>query len=681
MDTRIRSLLLAPALMMLISCAASSASGQAFVVTHTGSDGDGSLRQAIFNANAQPGLDYIVFKIEKGTPDPKTGAYTIPERRTSESGAISQLPEITEPLSIDGYTQPGATPAAENRPARLLVELSGIGLSFSRATSGSAVRGLVINRAPGHGIFMGGASNVVEGNFIGTDVTGTQAKGNAQVGLLVDPSVGNVIRDNVISANGLGIVLNEHGQPLGNDHVARNKIGTDVTGTKPLGNRNVGLFVWTHSNLIEDNIIAFNGTDDFKANAITIDNSYRNARFNKIRNNLITGNTGRGIEVRSSSRGNVFSENRIFSNGGLGIDLGRDGLTLNDRNDQDEGENDLQNYPVLDPAGSEFKPGAVVIAGSLESQPESDYQIELFANDPGEARCVSLPAPTIWLEGDAKARNVAAGRRLPWGSYTMAQARAQLAQPGALQIFDGAASSLVFHLGSGGSAPFQSKSQLRSLFPIASTGKLADDFLTSVHGRFAIHPDANQNGIQGETILVTWALFADDEAEWVVKGGPNFLPDTDSFDPSLRSVYREHDGIGTSHGSPNLKLMRLREGEGYEFELHHFELQGGEGLTVAYGLGDQRDTPSMLVPLARQEKLGTFLHHSAACGPQSFNAAEGKHFLGSFRVRTDARGQAGFRHPLSTTIPKGGTITATAARWSDGKPESTSEFSEALPVR
>lgn len=687
MDTRIRSLLLAPALMILISCAASAASGQAFVVTHTGSDGDGSLRQAIVNANAQPGLDSIVFKIEKGTPDPKTGAYTIPERRTGESTTVPMLPQITGPLSIDGYSQPGATPASGNRPARLLVELSGVGLSFSRATSGSTVRGLVINRAPSHGIFMGGSSNVVEGNYIGTDVTGTEAKGNVEVGLVIDPSLGNVVRDNVVSANLVGIVLNEHGQPLGDDTVVRNKIGTDVTGTKPLGNRRVGLFIWTRNNLIEDNIIAFNGTDDFKANGLTIDNSYRNARFNIVRNNLITGNTGQGIEVRSGSLGNVFSENRIFNNGGLGIDLGQDGLTLNDRNDQDEGENDLQNYPVLDPEGSEFKPGAVVIAGSLNSAPDSEYVIELFANDPGQAVRIQLSQPMIWLEGEAKVRNVLATNKVAFDSYTLNQARADIARPGALPVFDGMASSLVFYVRGGvthgGSPFFQKNTAIRSLFPIPAGDppKNMDDFLTLAQGRFVVHPDANQNGVQGEKILVTWALFPEDGAEWLVKGGPHFLPDPDSFDPSLASVYRENDAVRATWPNPVYKLMRIEEGKSYEFELHHFESGGGEGVTVAYGLGDERGKTARLAPLATQEKLDLLRHRSPARGAQAFNAAQGQQFLGSLRVRTDGRGQAGFRHSLSVTIPKGGAITATAARWSGGKPESTSEFSEALPVR
>ncbi len=691
MDTLLRSFLFASALMLLISCSASgattSASSQTFVVTHTGNDGDGSLRRAIVSANAQPGPDRIIFKIEKGTPDPKTGAYTIPELRTVESGEVAPLPEITGPLSIDGYSQGGATPASENRPARLLIELSGIGLRFNRATSGSTVRGLVVNRAPSHGIFMGGASNVVEGNFIGTDVTGTQAKGNVEIGLLVDPSVGNVVRDNVVSANGIGIVLNEHGQPLGNDHIARNKIGTDVTGTKPLGNRRVGLFIWTHNNLIEDNIISFNGTADFKANGITLDNSYRNARFNTIRNNLITGNTGHGIEVRAASQGNVFSENRIFSNGGLGIDLGRDGLTFNDRNDEDEGENDLQNYPVLDSAGSEFKTGAVAIAGSLNSAPNNEYFIELFANDPGQAACVELTKPMIWLEGEAKVRNVLATNKVVFGSYTLSQARADIARPGALPVFDGMASSLVFYVRGGmthgGSPLFQKNAAIRSLFPIpgGDPPKNMDEFLTGAQGRFVVHPDANQNGVQGETVFVTWALFPEDAAEWLVKGGPTFLPDPDSFDPDLATVYREHDALRANWPTPVYKLMRIEEGKSYDFELHHFEAGGGEGVTLAYALGDERGNTARLVPLATQEKLEAVRHRSPTCGAQAFNAAQGQQFLASFRVRTDDRGHVVFRHPIPTTIPKGSSITATAARWADGKPQSTSEFSEALPVR
>ncbi len=64
-------------------------------VTTTDDSGPGSLRQAILDANANPGTDTITFNI------PGAGPHTI--------APLTALPEITDPVIIDGTTQPGAS--------------------------------------------------------------------------------------------------------------------------------------------------------------------------------------------------------------------------------------------------------------------------------------------------------------------------------------------------------------------------------------------------------------------------------------------------------------------------------------------------------------------------------------------------------------------------------------------
>lgn len=138
-------------------------------VISTADSGPGSLRDAILDANASPGLDTIAFNITGGGP------HTIQP--------ASALPTITDPVTIDGYTQLGATPNTNpittGSNAVLKIELDGSnagGLVHGlRVTGGnSIVRGLVINRFSGHGIsVITNGGNVIEGNFIGTDVTGT----------------------------------------------------------------------------------------------------------------------------------------------------------------------------------------------------------------------------------------------------------------------------------------------------------------------------------------------------------------------------------------------------------------------------------------------------------------------------------------------------------------------------
>ncbi len=181
------------------------------VVTRTG-DGDddagtnrtvqGSLRQFLQNANAIAGIQTSRFALRTTDPgyDAGTGSFTI--RPTSA------LPTVTDPVVLDGTTQQGFA----NRPA---IELSGQLAGGSTdglviTAGGSTVRGIAVNRFGGNGILLtGGGGNLIQGNYLGTDVTGTVALGNALDGLHLDNSAGNQIGDttaaeaNVIASNGV----------------------------------------------------------------------------------------------------------------------------------------------------------------------------------------------------------------------------------------------------------------------------------------------------------------------------------------------------------------------------------------------------------------------------------------------------------------------------------------------
>ena len=151
--------------------------GITFTVNSTGDAGTGgcnstecTLREAIGVTNRVSGADTIRFNI------PGSGVKTI--KPTSE------LPAITEAVTIDGYTQPGSSPntLATGTNAQINIELDGSGAggaaTMSTTASDSVVRGLVINRFDGPGVQIDGNSNIVEGNFIGTDASGTNALGN-----------------------------------------------------------------------------------------------------------------------------------------------------------------------------------------------------------------------------------------------------------------------------------------------------------------------------------------------------------------------------------------------------------------------------------------------------------------------------------------------------------------------
>ena len=121
--------------------------------------GNCTLRAAIEQANATVGTDTIAFFIP--TTDPGFNATTTAFTIQPTSG----LPTITDPVIIDGYTQPGASPNT-NGPGLglntvLKIELDGTnvggGAAILHITAGnSAVRGLVINRFGDLTVFSGG---------------------------------------------------------------------------------------------------------------------------------------------------------------------------------------------------------------------------------------------------------------------------------------------------------------------------------------------------------------------------------------------------------------------------------------------------------------------------------------------------------------------------------------------
>ncbi|MBI2479638.1 MAG: putative Ig domain-containing protein [Planctomycetia bacterium] len=258
-----------------------------FTVTNTGDAGPGSLRQAIMDANSMPndlaGPDLIDFRIDS------PGPHTIQPR--------SDLPSIDDPVIIDGSTQPGfdGTPVIELDGSQLPLKALGTGITLDSGSDGSTIRALAINQFSVAGIFIGSNRNVVEGNFIGTDITGTVARANGE---------------------GVLVVLAQ-----------QNRIGGAMSA--------------------EQNLIAFNN--------------------------------GAGVRMEAPAFGNRIQRNSIHSNGGPGIDLNNDGVTLNDPGDGDTGPNNLRNFPVI--TALTVNNGTTNIEGTINSTPNTPFMLEFFRND------------------------------------------------------------------------------------------------------------------------------------------------------------------------------------------------------------------------------------------------------------------------------------------------------------
>lgn len=275
------------AVLLLVSIAVatvfcSSTNAAVFIVTASADTGAGTLREAISLANAMAGRDSIYFAI------PGTGPHTIQPQ--------SSFDAILDQVLIDGYSQPGATPATDSSPAVLRIEVDGTYINdgtFGVLRVGSdscLIRGVTINRFAESGIQIvpNGSTarhNVIEGCYLGTDIEGTRALGNSFAGVEIYFADSNLVGGvesssrNVISGNIWGVFI------WGGCHntVIGNLIGTDAMGTADLGNSYAGVSL----SIAWENTIG--GSFDGTRNVIS-GNDWGGISFYDSDRNLVAGN-------------------------------------------------------------------------------------------------------------------------------------------------------------------------------------------------------------------------------------------------------------------------------------------------------------------------------------------------------------------------------------------------------
>lgn len=324
----------------------------------------------------------------------------------------------------------------------------------------------VISGNNGDGIIIGGAGNRVQGNYIGTDITGSLALGNTSNGVNAGNGVliggTNAGERNIIAASGFNnISVGGFGAALPVT-IQGNYIGTDVTGTRALGATTIGVNIGTSNNLIGGavagarNVISGNltglqiGFSNVVGNVIQgnfiglnaagtapLGNTLQGVSINGGVNNIIGGtqteaankiafNGGPGVVISGSAQGNAVRGNSIFSNTGLGIDLSGNGVTANDVGDIDTGPNNLQNFPVI--TGVLSSANSTTIQGSLKSLPNTLFQIDFYSSaavDPsgnGEgAQFFNTTSVNTDINGDATI-NVTFPAALPVGRVITATA-------------------------------------------------------------------------------------------------------------------------------------------------------------------------------------------------------------------------------------------------------------------
>ncbi len=277
---------------------------------------------------------------------------------------------------------------------------------------------------------VGAQSNVIQGNYIGVNSTGSAALANQWHGIYMQAGTanntiggttpearnviagnlrhgitlwgaygsaqttqGNLVQGNYIGTNAAGMAalpnvldgINVYG------YASNNTIGGVVTGTSNLisGNGIRGVIIaynGASSNLVQGNLIgvASDGVTPLPNNSSGI---YIGREFTFSQNtiggveegaaNVIAYNNGDGVTVRGGLSTAILG-NLIYANVKRGIELGNDGAEPNDPGDGDSGANRLQNYPVL--LGAANAPGGTWVRGEISSKPNTTYRVEFFGN-------------------------------------------------------------------------------------------------------------------------------------------------------------------------------------------------------------------------------------------------------------------------------------------------------------
>lgn len=457
-----------------------------YTVNSTADPGDGvcdaaecTLHEAMTQANLHPGPDAIAFDIPGAPGVLRTIALAGP------------LPAIADPLVLDGFTQPGATPntnATGGLNAVPLIAIDGNGQTFGLGVGigPTTIRGLVVRNFTFAALAIGNVAAPVsqvniEGNFIGITAAGPGPR-TAYTGILLLNDIHGVViggtlpaaRNAISGYGGPGIMVttgdvaatevtiagNLIGTTIGGDEAAPNEIGIEITnagpGTPPgpgaqlriggstdaernviSGNAAAGIAVLTDLGpdpATADQRIANNFIGLSADGSAALPNGGDGIRFSgqptfTVSGNAIAHNGGAGVRLATTTTpdgaGVTLSENAIYANTGIAVDLNGDGRTANDAGDADTGANETQNYPVIT-AAQRLANQTTAIEGSLDSRPNATYQVELFttggASRPGGDARVHVHTVAVMTDGAGHGTFTASVAGLAAGDFLTATA-------------------------------------------------------------------------------------------------------------------------------------------------------------------------------------------------------------------------------------------------------------------
>lgn len=244
------------------------------------------------------------------------------------------------------------------------------------------------------GIFGNGTNSgtTINGNYIGTDLTGNAAVTNGQ-------SEGTTTRDAIVFdsfgiVNNLAILNNVIGgysaalielwiSTTNGVTIQGNNIGVGADGTSQIVSGNIEDLIYIGGGSSHSNIV-IGGSSAGQGNTIAF-SSRSGIRLETIGSNLqvigntIRNNTRNGIYLVNSTRAAIIGNN-IYANSLIGIDLGENGVTANDAGDGDLWANDQLNFPVLSNVRATGS-NQLIYSFTLDvPAAASGYRVEFFAN-------------------------------------------------------------------------------------------------------------------------------------------------------------------------------------------------------------------------------------------------------------------------------------------------------------
>lgn len=451
--------LLLPAIVLLLLIRTGGVAAATITVTSVADviaeDGVCTLREAILEANTDGMSRPAEGECARGS-GLGTIAFAIPGEGPHRIILGAQMLQISSPVILDGYTQPGARPNSVNALSgfdadiRIVIDGGALtsvmrpGLQLGAGSSGSTIRGLEITGFIS-AICCGDVGIVVKASTSDQVIAGNVIHDNKNSAIFV-PSQGNATPITRLRIGGPEAADRNvfYGYPNANaltiqsclDCVVENNwVGIRTDGAPPaiVGNQTGLALRFVNASAVRDNwfgnstrAISLDGlNDDVLISHNLFGGSMRNGRAIDVNNigmefttnvgiehNVITGQSFRGIAISSSVTGNGtrgirLHGNRLYANGSFNLDLGTDGtgfaglgsVNPNDAGDVDMGPNGNQNFPEL---GSANQVGTVLQVSYSLDAPAGSYVIEFsFASQCDASRNAlfgSMPRDPLAIE-------------------------------------------------------------------------------------------------------------------------------------------------------------------------------------------------------------------------------------------------------------------------------------------